>query len=222
MLFINVDEPRCPGTSAARRAVRSQAARSGHAKIRRQRMCEYQGRTMPQLPDGTFNHPSMYGEVPEYGGLINTVLPSRGDDFDACCRALSSLEHRLFDHCKHMPISLLNDVYMLIHFCASRHSDSCTFRDPALPTVHRSRIIQAQHRHAVGSYGHCRYGHVERYFFVCLPQSSYPDEGSLLLRARALLQIGMSSAAAGSPIFSCNDSNYDGCHHTESPAAGVR
>ncbi|KAI0141505.1 hypothetical protein BJ166DRAFT_541701 [Pestalotiopsis sp. NC0098] len=98
MLFINVDEPRCPGTSAARRAVRSQAARSGHAKIRRQRMCEYQGRTMPQLPDGTFNHPSMYGEVPEYGGLINTVLPSRGDDFDACCRALSSLEHRLFDH----------------------------------------------------------------------------------------------------------------------------
>lgn len=189
-------------------------------------MREYQGRTRPQLPDGTFDYPSMYEEVswmPEYAGLINTVLPSRGDNFDACCRALSSLEHLLFDHCMHMPTtSLLDDIYMLIHSCASRHPDSRPIRDPAQPTIHRPQIIQAQHCHAVGSDGHCGPGHVERRLFVRLSQSSYPDEESLLLRARALLQTGMSSAAAGSPYFVFHDSDYDGCRHTESSPAGVR
>lgn len=176
-----------------RRAARSHAAKSGHAKTRRQRMRDYQECTR-QATDCEFDS-TVHQETsisvstsPTWrlsgGGIVSTALSSRKDPFDSTCRTLSLFEHRLFDHCMHFPtMSLPPSVAQRSRIAqiTSRHSDCRPIRDAPQPPIHKPRVIQTQYRDTMGSHGQGRSRHAMWSHALCLPQSLHLDIGSTVL-----------------------------------------
>ncbi|KAH6648418.1 hypothetical protein BKA67DRAFT_363487 [Truncatella angustata] len=106
--FINFAGPEKPRTSSDKRTTRSQAAKAAHAKVRRQRMHEYQTQGNRSKHSYDDNHPNQGLSIGFASCTVENIyhqeilfaLPSNNhsDPFDSFCKTLSLDERRLFDH----------------------------------------------------------------------------------------------------------------------------
>ncbi|KAL4805148.1 hypothetical protein BDV18DRAFT_161546 [Aspergillus unguis] len=89
-------------SSPQKRLARSHAARSAHAKIRRQRTIEYQAQKAQEAAETRRTRPAITspGIDPSksLAGLTNPLCYHRRDPFQTCARRLRPTEEMLFDH----------------------------------------------------------------------------------------------------------------------------
>lgn len=83
-----------------RKAAHSHAARSAHAKVRRQRIKQYQAQKRREGHGQSRDAKSLDGSQRELGlEMLSPLSTHRKDPFMILAKSLTSIEQMLFDHC---------------------------------------------------------------------------------------------------------------------------